>query len=280
MVLAFAHCQNVSGGWNRISLVEPSRPCSEASLSSSLCTLKSHRSPWWYFWWFTFYRFHRYYSLRSISFNQFTGTIPPELGLTKLQTMYAQNCIFPFSFRSLSPISQNNRIESAHWYHPTWTRQPHSAHLFVRSESQRFLISSRDDRYQNHHQLIFTFNQYLLKFVFALSGNYPWIGSMAPSRLSLVSSLSSPLCTLRISSFHLRALMLDDPTSVWWVSIGVFSLTQCHSFRYLRGNQLTGTIPPELSTLALLQELYAQTPYQTGIKIPGKRGRSQKTKIF
>jgi len=37
-----------------------------------------------------------------------------------------------------------------------------------------------------------------------------------------------------------------------------FALTHCRSLRYLQGNQLTGSIPPEFGKLAQLTYLYAQ----------------------
>ena len=84
-------------------------------------------------------------SLREIYSNRLTGPLPLELtNLFQLQDLYALNRIVLLdnSFGLLSfddalilslSFSQLPRPESVHWHPPTWARQPHKAHPFVRS---------------------------------------------------------------------------------------------------------------------------------------------------
>ena len=126
-----------------------------------------------------------------------------------------------------------------------------------------------------------------------VSGLSSRISSMAPSRLSWATSLSSSICMFRIASFSLTLLILMKVKSVTESSpfggcnqsiiheITMRPLDNCDSgplmihfqsqsvlvlipslslshYRALALNQLTGTIPPQLGGLPQLFELYSQ----------------------
>ena len=85
--------------------------------------------------------------------------------------------------------------------------------------------------------------------IVAVSGISLSIGSVAPSLLSLATSLRWRRCALRIASFSLTILL-----SAWR---SIRSWFQFRSRRYLDSNQLSGTIPPQLGNLTQLKGMYA-----------------------
>ena len=80
---------------------------------------------------------------------------------------------------------------------------------------------------------------FVFSFVLPLSGPSTRISSLAPSLLSSATFLYYTICTLRIASLSLTILSFLH-------------------YRYLDSNQLTGTIPPQLGNLSLLEKLYAE----------------------
>jgi len=104
----------------------------------------------------------------------------------------------------------------------------------------------------------------------ALSGTCSRISSMAPSRLSLATSVSCNDCTIKsplsLYPFYEKwdgrpsdiLRIYDDLSMDCTLNCCPEALTHCCTLRYLFSNQLNGTIPPQLANLTKLQQLYAQ----------------------
>jgi len=97
-------------------------------------------------------------------------------------------------------------------------------------------------------------------YIVAFSGTSPRISSLAPSHLNSPTSLRCNGCTLRIESVTFIKYYFYY---LWWYSASSIDvvvwfepLIVSRSFRTLNSNQLTGTIPPQLSNLTKLLFLY------------------------
>ena len=176
------------------------------SISISVCSFPNHCS-------------------RSLDSNQLDGTILPQLGnLTELYSLYAQNRNFLFTniliilsvlIRSLS---QGALRESAHWHHPTSSRQSHKAHLFVRPELYYFclfIINRPWSSIRSH------------SFVVARSGTSPKICSLAPSHHSSATLPCWMTCAFNITAFSPALTLCRYRTSCQeFVHIPSLSLSQ------------------------------------------------------